>query len=483
MEEIELKLDLSDAAAGALAASDLLAGPAEAIDQTAVYFDTPDHALAAAGTSLRIRQSKGSRIQTVKQGNGAAAGLFARTEWEKPVDGDLPDLDDTPIPALLGADAHDIAPVFTVNVTRRTWMLDDAGARIELVIDRGTVHAADRFTPVSECELELKSGPPAALFALARRLNAIAPVKLGVLSKSDRGYRLSGAAVMSHKAGPVALDDGMDAAQAFQAIVHSCIRQFRLNEDLILAIRAPEALHQARVALRRLRSAFSIHRPMLGQDGAALRADLRWLAGEMGQARDLDVLLERAIRGPYADRIRRERESAYDHVQQVLNSARARGLMLDLVDWLNGGDWLNDPQFYTLRGMPAREFASLALSRYRRKVKKAGRGLTTMEDEARHDLRKDAKKLRYASDFFTPLFSGGVRHKRFGKALADLQDQLGALNDLSAAPDILDRLGIQAGPDRDSLVPAGHKARSLKAAQGAYWKLAEAKRFWDKAGT
>ncbi|WP_306752950.1 CYTH and CHAD domain-containing protein [Paracoccus actinidiae] len=445
MDEIELKLELSEAAAKTLEATDLLPGSPKGIEQTSIYFDTPDRALAAAGVSLRIRQAKGKRVQTVKQGNGSAAGLFARPEQEKFLDSALPDLDDTLLPALLGTRAQRIVPVFTVRATRRTWMLDEEEARIELVIDRGAVSAADRSTPVSECELELKSGPPEALFRLAQRLNSIAPVKLGILTKSDRGYRLLEAARVSHKAEAVALDGSLSAAQAFQSIALSCIRQFRLNEDLVLVTRASEPLHQARVALRRLRSAFSIYQPMLGENGAALREELRWLARELGHARDLDVLLERAAESPLFEQIRKGREAAYDRVSEALGSDRTRRLMLDLAEWLHGGPWLTDPDGEMVRSMPARDFASSALSRYRRKIKKAGRGLITLEEEARHELRKDAKKLRYASEFFTSLFDTDElrkRRKQFGTALEDFQEHLGALNDLSAAPEVLDHLGI-----------------------------------------
>lgn len=364
-------------------------------------------------------------------------------------------------------------------------MIDEEGARIELVIDRGSVNAADRSTPVSECELELKSGPPEALFRLAQQLNTIAPVKLGVLTKSERGYRLLEAARVSHKAEAVGLEEGLTAAQAFQAIVQSCIRQFRLNEDLLLATRAPEPLHQARIALRRLRSAFSIYRPMLGENGAPLREELRWLAGELGEARDLDVLLGRAAEGPLFEQIRCGREAAYDRVAEVLGSDRARRLLLDLAEWLHSGPWLTDPEGETARSMPARDFASSALSRFRRKVRKAGRGLLTLDDEARHEVRKDAKKLRYASEFFMPLFEADdvrKRRKRFGMALENFQEQLGALNDLSAAPDVLDRLGISSEAGSNDLIPAGTKEPLLRAAERAYRKLSDAKRFWDKDG-
>ncbi len=104
----------------------------------------------------------------------------------------------------------------------------------------------------------------------------------------------------------------MTAAKAFQHIVQTCVRQFRLNENLLSDGRQPEALHQVRIALRRLRSAFSIFRAMLDQDvSPGLRDELRWLASELGEARNLDVLLARSQPGPLHDRLETARVAAY----------------------------------------------------------------------------------------------------------------------------------------------------------------------------
>ncbi|WP_154764154.1 CYTH and CHAD domain-containing protein [Paracoccus lichenicola] len=481
MDEIELKLHLTEAAARAIEAAGVLPGKPRTLSQRSLYFDTPDRALAGAGLSLRIRETRGRRIQTVKGADRGSAGIFARPEHEMPVPDDRPVLDDTtPVARILGGKAFALAPVFALSVTRRIWVLEEGGARIEAMIDRGRVTAADRQSPLCECELELVSGPPGALFAVARRLGAVAPVKLGVLTKSERGHRLTGPLPVAVKAEDVALDRDMTAAQAFQRIVLSCLRQFRLNEDLLLATRTPEPLHQARVALRRLRSAFTIFRPMLGASGTALREELRWLAGTLGDARDLDVLLPRASAGPLQDRIRAAREAAYDGVAEALGSEQARALMLDLAEWTGGGDWLSDPETQALRDSGAQDFAATALSRFRRKVKKGGRDLSRLEDEARHELRKDAKKLRYAAEFFAPLFAGDWRkgRRRFGAALADFQDHLGALNDLAAAPLVLDRLGLADALGAADLADAVDRAPLLAAAEDAHRALVRAERYW-----
>ncbi|AGH51986.1 ceramide glucosyltransferase (plasmid) [Sphingomonas sp. MM-1] len=484
-DEIELKLDLTPEAANALEAAALLPGNPDIAEQRSIYFDTPDHRLSKAGLSLRIRRSGKKRIQTVKADGASAAGLFMRSEWERPVDSDTPVLDDTtPIRALLGGATDTIAPAFEVWIERRTWIIGEGEATIELVLDRGEAVAGERSSPICEIELELKQGNPAALFALARRIDAVAPVRLGVQSKAERGYRLTGRAPTMVKAEPVTLGAGMTAAEAFRHIVQSCVRQFRLNEALLLLLSGREAgaLHQARVALRRLRSAFSIFKPVIGgKDHLALRGELRWLASELADARNLDVLLERAGPGALHDRIAAAREAAYDRVGEVLASARVRALMPGLAEWTASGDWLDAPGAAGDRDQPARDFAVTALDRYRRKVKKGGRDLAHIDDEARHEVRKDAKKLRYASEFFTSLFERKRerrRYKRFVDALENLQDQLGALNDLAAAPQLVGQLGLADDPDAARLLAEGKCETLLEAAVDAHDDLIDMKRFW-----
>ena len=481
-DEVELKLEIAGEDAAKFEASGLLTDSPKKVRQISTYFDTPDHDVANAGFSLRIRCSGKKRVQTIKADGASAAGLFMRSEWERAAENDTPVLDyTTPLRALLGDKADSVVPAFEVEIDRQTWNIDEGGTAIELVLDRGEVVAGDRRSPVCEIELELKSGDRAALFAFARRIDAVVPIRLGVLSKAERGYGLAGEAPTRVMAEPVVLAGDATAGQAFRQIVQSCIRQFRLNESLLLASRDAGALHQARVALRRLRSAFSIFKPMIGDAGSELRQELRWLASELGQARDLDVLMKRAEPGPLHNRIEAMREATYDAVCEILSSTRARGLMFDLAEWAATADWSGEAGGGHDGNEPARDLAAKALDRFRRKVKREGRNLAEIDDEARHEARKSAKKLRYAAEFFAGLFerkNEKRRHKRFVKALEALQDQLGALNDLATAPDVLKKLGVAGDPGAADLLAHGKKGKLLDAAVDAHDDFIDTKRFW-----
>lgn len=483
MDEVELKLELRREDADALELSGLLTGRPVIADQRSIYFDTPDRALADAGLSLRIRSTGAEKIQTVKASGASAAGLFVRAEWERPVSDDMPVMDDTtPIKAILGDATAHLVPAFEIDIERRNWNLLEAGSVIEISLDRGQALAGDRLTSICEIELELKHGGASGLFDFARKIDAIVPVRVGVLTKAERGYNLIEPIATVHKATRINLDSSMTAAQAFQHLIQSCVRHFRLNEAILLEERQPEALHQARVALRRLRSAFTIFKELADKDSARLRAELRWLASELGTARDLDVLLERVMPGgALHDRLDAAADAAYRQVVTILASPRVRGLILDLAQWTTGGAWLTAAPTSVARDRSVRHFADNRLQHFRRRLKNGGKNLKRADDADRHEVRKDAKKLRYAVEFFASLYAEKVqrrRHKRYVVAVEALQDALGALNDLATAPQLLSRLGLASDPAAAGLIGQGDKLALLEVADQAYGDMVDTKRFW-----
>jgi inorganic triphosphatase YgiF len=482
LAEVEMKLEIDAAGFERLASSELLGEPDETIEQVSTYFDTSDDSLFAEGFTLRIRKVGSARTQTVKAA-GPSASIFARSEWETPVTGDIPVIDHTsPLMNQFGDQAKDVRPKFEVVNERRIWNLTENGSNIEVALDRGVVRSVDREIPVLELELELKNGNSKDLFALVRKIDGVVPVRFGVLSKAERGFRLLEAERTVVKADPVELDLGDSACQAFQTIAHSCFRQFRLNETILRSRKNGESLHQARVALRRLRSAITLFKPMLQDDEARrLSAEFRWLAGVLGEARNLDVLLPKAKAGELRDSLTEKRSIAYDDVMEALDSSRTRALMLDFNEWLPCGDYLTNAATSDLRERPAISFAGEALEKARKKLKKHGQDLSGVDDEHRHEARKDAKKLRYAAEFFRSLFPekrGVRRYKRFIGAMETLQDELGALNDLATGPEVLEGQGLRGLAGADELIVHADKAKLIRSAQEALDDVIDAKRFW-----
>jgi inorganic triphosphatase YgiF len=319
---------------------------------------------------------------------------------------------------------------------------------------------------------------------MARELDRIAPVRLGVLTKSERGYRLGVSDPDKPvKAAPLELSRGATAAAGFQAIVGACLRQFRLNEAILVRIGDGSALHQARVALRRLRSALSTFKRIVQDDRYDhLRGELRWIAAELGQARNLDVLLKRVGGEQASEPLQLARKDAYAAVQAALASARLRALMLDLSEWTAIGAWVSDPARAEIRQQAIETFAATALDKHRRRLKRLGRDLRKISDEDRHHARIEAKKLRYATEFFQNLFPGNKparRYQAFFEALEALQAHLGSLNDLATAPVVLAELNLIGTPTADALQPdLSLRGPLLKKSAAAYETLMDSKRFW-----
>lgn len=452
-----------------------------------VYFDTPDLDLQRAGASLRVRESKGQRVQTLKRGDG-----LAREEHETPIDGDAPDPAVGPLADLLPQRARDaLKPAFHVRVTRRQRLVRFDGAEIEIALDQGEVRGGKRVSPISELELELKAGAPAALFGLARELSHAAPIYLSFASKSQRGQALvAGEPLHAHKRAKVALGKDASIAEVFQMVARSALQSIAVNAEVLRQRTDSEAVHQLRVAARALRSALSTYREAV-EDGdfARVKSELRWLAKACDDARNLDVFAEETLTWAagleppppslpaLAAEIQAAREHAAADVAQVVASARFRDLLIAVTGWVDTGAWLSRPP----SGEPARPFAAEALQDRRRKLLKDGRDLARLNDEERHKVRIDAKKLRYAAEGFQGLYARKAAD-RFIKALKGLQDELGALNDIVTAETLLGGLGLtsEAAFAAGELVgrKAADKQRHIKAAARALDRLEAAPPFW-----
>ena len=167
-----------------------------------IYFDTPQLTLATSKSALRLRQTPDGWLQTFKTVGNAKDGLHSRHEWEMPVasarleiDALLRACDEPAAAAALRQAAPALIELFRTNFMRTLWHVDEQGSAIEAAIDQGDVLAEvdgkTRRAPISEVELELKSGDGAALHALAAELGKqIAGLAPDNVSKAQRGYQL-----------------------------------------------------------------------------------------------------------------------------------------------------------------------------------------------------------------------------------------------------------------------------------------------------
>lgn len=506
-QETELKLAVTPRTFAKLAHDPLLGAPQGAPEHLlAVYFDTARHALWRRGMALRLRRERGGWVQTLKGGGSVEAGLHRRAELTHRVRAATPDLgllgeDDLGKRAVRAVRGAPLAPVFRVEVERDTRSVTPApGVTIEVSFDRGTILAGKSRAPVCEIEFELKRGPASSLFELALAIAARYPVRLEHRSKAERGYVLAGVVRPAPVRGRLGvIRRNMSTGEAFRAVCITCLNHLQANQPGVIRGEDPEYLHQARVALRRLRSALDAFAPLAPPEMFEPRVKaVRRLTRALGPARDWDVFTAQTL-APVAQQFpghrglmalerasHRLREAANRAARRALASRREQALLLELGGWLAAAPWCaaGADKAQLAWQAPVREHAAQVLERCHRRALKRGRAVGSASLPRLHRLRIAVKKLRYAGGFFGPLFAR-ARAKPMLDALNELQDLLGAINDGACAPGLIEAASAAArGPLRpQARAIIGHwnaalladRRRALKHA----WKVfRRCERFW-----
>ncbi|OGA45375.1 MAG: hypothetical protein A3G25_09245 [Betaproteobacteria bacterium RIFCSPLOWO2_12_FULL_63_13] len=430
---------------------------------TSIYFDTPRFDLRDARLALRLRRIRtGSDLrwlQALKGGAASTAGLTQREEYEWPVPArriELALLDTTPYAAVFAKRRvrESLRAVFTTRFRRSVAQLLLAdGSRAELCADRGEISIGRARAPISEVEIELKGGNPRALFEFASELLREVPLRLGTMSKAERGYALK-RHTPPRKAHAVALRPEMSRAEALQTVARGCLAQIHANEQGFLSGRDPEFLHQLRVGFRRLRVALAMpDDPAWREALEPVRAEMRWLFSVLGPVRNWDVFISEILpplmqhfgdeEGLSALRARclRLRRRRLALARQAVSSPRYAALLLAVGALLYGSPPAEPPS-----DAPAQAFAREFIGRRARVLRKRGAGLATAGPQERHRVRIAAKKLRYSAEFFAALHPS-KRLKRYVDALAELQDVLGAINDAALGATMIAELGSGARLD------------------------------------
>ena len=476
------------------------------------YFDTPDKELASAGINLRIREMGRRKLQTLKIGSGWQAGITQRIEIEGWVSGEEPTLDLIHAPEIRDLLTRDgiwgrLQPAFVTDFRRTSRLVTYAGrfgdALISADLDIGEIRSGTRKTAISELELELKDGTPSALFELACAINDDVPVRIEYRGKATRAGELQ----VPKEPKPVKgrrppLVRGSRINESAVAILKACQTQIAANEFPILESMAPEGPHQMRVAVRRLRAALGMFRAFGDKELIdRIREEGKWLAGSLGQAREWDVYIAElhdpveAALGmdiPALKELRAlaetRQEAGYRDARAAVASSRFTSFQLQL------GLLIETLTISQSKGAfdhlaRSEEFAASKLEKRYRKVRKMGRTALQGNTAAKHELRLEMKKMRYASEFFASLFEAR-KAKIFSKSAARLQDLLGYANDYAVCIEQLESLvAPESGANMPDLMKASgivvgwhgeEMARADQEIEDAWNRFLDAGRFWPK---
>ncbi|MBI5948113.1 MAG: CHAD domain-containing protein [Chloroflexi bacterium] len=435
-------------------------GAVKDLDDT--YYDTDDWRIHAARFTCRTREKKDGAELTLKAFADAKDGMRSRREINERLEVVAPEaLAAAPGPGgkliRAAAGTRPLRPVFSVRTHRQTFLLgDDEGHLGEIALDETSI-PREGAEPVRFARVEVEVD--AAAVARAQRFVDLLVVTGGLravgTSKFEAALEATGQQPTPAvpELGSTAVTDAMPTSEVAFAIMRKHFAVFLANEAGTRIGHDIEALHDMRVAARRLRAAMSAFRPFLSPAIQRIRDELGWVAAALGEVRDLDVQLERI--GEWREGFDPGRVHALDAIADLFEARRtaARTRMLRVLDSRRYERFVLRFTAVLRRG-PARRFApgarpilatapDLLKTRYRRLRKRGDRIVPGTPAAEYHLLRIEAKRLRYCLEFAGPVY--GKPATDVSVRLTALQDVLGLHQDADVAVAMLHEMAGRAG--------------------------------------
>jgi CHAD domain-containing protein len=410
---------------------DFKAEPQTARRLRTTYYDTADLRLARWGASLRHRPGEG---WTVKLPEGQDGALLVRAEHTFPGDGRTPPAAALALIRPFVRTAR-LSPSARMHTLRRPVELrDPEGSRLAEVVDDEVQVLEGRRILARFRELEVELDEAAGAGLLERVVDRLLEAGAKAAEPTPKYLRALGG--RERVLGPEVVQPEVDAGASVETLLRhdlagGVLRLFR-HEAGVRTGEDPEAVHQARVATRRIRSTLRTFSKLLDEEWTdRLRADLKWLANLLGEVRDTDVLLERfsahlaelpATDAKAGRRLLARLAGQRDDARRRLLGAMATGkyvvLLDDLVAAAAAPVLLPGADGAAAEVMPA--LVAKPWKRLRKEVRKAG---DDPPDAGLHQIRIRAKRARYAAEAVEPVI--GKPAEDFADAVADLQSVLG----------------------------------------------------------
>lgn len=530
MAEQELKLHVPKAGRAGVE-KELLRGRVTRVHLQAFYFDTPERDLVKAKIALRLRREGQQWVQTLKMPGEHSLSRIEINHDRPSADLDLSVYDQEPFAAVLAKHASTLAICYETDVHRVLRQARTALGQVEIAFDTGLLRAGSLELPISEIEFELKRGQLAAVFALGKKWQQAHGLILDARSKSERGDRLAllnaelktineqkserqepsrrraiAQFWAARTAENISLHPKIHAQAALAAVSAECLDQIIRNAAVLAEVDTAdiyqaggaEHVHQLRVGIRRLRSAWSFFNGIAVLPSDELRSEIKLHFAKLGGTRDDDVLKETLL--PVLSAAGQPPLVLDDGqtpavTENVTLSRAFQSWLLDMLAWTvlpvppvappviiataplevdTPVTQEQSPPIESLGHVAAQAAVQISaqlapqiaaplashtaaeavtvvsvkiqkplalkdalvkkLKKWHRRLLQDGLQFDQLDIEPRHELRKLGKKLRYALQFTESLLPA-TRLKAYRKQLAAVQDILGEMNDLAVARD------------------------------------------------
>lgn len=429
-EAVDLDSD-TKAVCRAAEAAGLRLRPSKEIKLLDRFFDTPDWRFYRAFAYLRVRAKGKTAEVTIKTFGATDPGPRVRTELTEPLSGELYEL-----PGQVGeciralAGESPIREIFSHSTTRKVIRASDGEIEIaEIAIDHTVFENTGKELKRIEVESLCDNNEKLDHF-ISKLASCFKPCGRSKFAEGLASKGLSPELIPSPK-----LTVGFDSTigELIQAAINVNSHRLKESEPAVRLGLDPEAVHDMRVATRRLRALLRLFRRFLPANAMRIRSELAWLADALGGVRDLDVQLQALIEVSTQAHVSDEDTSTIIAPLEARRS-RARNELLnslnsDRYSMLVAG--LNVLQGRAM-GKRSRQSAVSVLPKvlYRacsRAFRDGSRIANDSAGEQYHKLRLRCKRLRYAADVARNIY--GKPARTFCKALAELQDVLGQHQD------------------------------------------------------
>lgn len=456
--EIELKLRLSRGDAVKIRQNAMLQSISPmTVFLSNTYFDTPDRELSRANIALRLRQKGDEWLTTVKGSDPNGGVLTKRQEWEghtTPSVFNFSIVKDCGLRVFLESRYDLVKPVFSTDFERTMWRVPVNDSVVEICLDEGKIIAESngkvRQDDICELEFELVSGSSVeSLVDLARTLSQYVLLFPECASKAERGFCLAGdMSEQPFKATLLSLAETVTPCGMFKTIAENCLVHLHRNDRGLRVGADPEYLHQSRVAVRRLVTAFEMFAKVLPQ-AFVQRYQKRWakLGSQLGAVRDEDVFghLSKTFCHQFvtkknslfvARQLKRTKRDARRKLLKVISNPCYGELQLAFVADLwrlptvqnSDGQGVQDVNNYCRQ-----QLEGFARDLQQRLIKK-----NFKHPKLRHQLRLSTKRYRYCLEFSAALPLLKIDQQQL-QMVVELQETLGFLNDLTLSATLAKR--------------------------------------------
>ena len=458
---------------------------AQKIRLQAKYYDTPDRLLAKNHVAIRLRQEGKCWVQTFKAASKNHLQrieediILGQCDHEPELDLSLYQHNQTVqsiLHEVLGTRSAHLELQFQTDVQRTFHIFEFEGSQIEVCLDDGEIRAANNTIKICEVEFELKQGSAQDLIMLAQTWVEKYQLWLDVRSKAERGNLLSVGKRVSpaSKAKPLHLKSNISAEQAIQLIVENTLNHILPNIAAIAdGVAEADHIHQARVGLRRLRSALKNFSHWSEQMNADWEAELAEIFTALGQARDYDAIQDSVI--PLIQNV-----SDFDftltpnnknNIAQKFSQPKTTLLFLSLFSFI----YAKNPSKTKLSKCVAK-----SLTKLYQQILNDATIFSQLSIEQQHRTRKRIKQLHYCIDFISNTYSK-KKVQTFINKLQIIQEYLGFYNDLFVAEYIFQQ---QVSEQPHFLFALGwvkaQQVHILKKADKKLKTLSQQDIFWDK---